>query len=126
LGCRVKYVLLILSVSRCYTYYYCDDYLVLQAKLWVQAEECSKFADVEIEFSDGLTLRAHRCIITLASSCFDRMFDSGEAARSITHAPYTLHPSFETLNPKPKSVYRMFESREAARSITPTPYALHP
>ena len=43
----------------------------IQAKLWLQAEEFSQFADVEISFSDGSKLRAHRCVLTLASSCFD-------------------------------------------------------
>ena len=44
----------------------------IQAKLWLQAEEFSQFADVEISFSDGTKLRAHRCVLTLASACFDR------------------------------------------------------
>ena len=47
----------------------------IQAKLWIQADECSKFADVEILFADAPKLCAHRCVLTLGSGVFDRMFD---------------------------------------------------
>ena len=75
-----------------------------QAKLWIQAEECSKFTDVQIEFTDGTQLRAHRCILTLASSCFERMFNIGACATYMLHAVCYIHAAcgvLQTLNPKP-------------------------